>query len=93
MQELNWVVQHNEWNKHLGPFKRQVPKLLNLINVKIVPYIMENEFILIISLDMCILLLDADIVDFLQHIYHVRGHPVGCTYIHILSVSGVHTLI
>ena len=36
---------------------------------------MENELILIISLDMCILLLDADIVDCLQHIYHVRGLP------------------
>ena len=54
---------------------------------------MENELILNISLDMCILLLDADIVDCLQHIYHVRGLPVGCTYICILSVSEVHTLI
>ena len=70
-----------------------MPKLLNLINVIIVPYIMENELILNISLDMCILLLDVDIVDCLQHIYHVRGHPVGCTYIRILSVSGIHTLI
>ena len=41
---------------------------------------MENELILNISLDMCILLLDADIVDCLQHIYHVRGLPVGWTY-------------
>ena len=32
-----------EWMKKcLGLFKRWVPTLLNLINVKIVPYIMEN---------------------------------------------------
>ena len=44
MQGLKYtrVVQQNEWNKHLGPFKHQVPKLLNLMNIKFVPYIMEN---------------------------------------------------
>ena len=31
-----------EWNKRLDPFNRRVPKLLNFINIKIVPYIMEN---------------------------------------------------
>ena len=28
-----WVVQQNEWNKCMGPFKCRVPKLLNLINI------------------------------------------------------------
>ena len=36
------VVQQNERNKRLGPFKCQVPKLLNLINLKMVPNIKEN---------------------------------------------------
>ena len=36
------VVQQNERNKCLGPFKRQVPKLLNLINIRVVPNIKEN---------------------------------------------------
>ena len=36
------VVQQNERNKCLGPFKCQVPKLLNLINLKMVPNIKEN---------------------------------------------------
>ena len=42
LDPLCWVVQQNEWNECLGLFKCQVPKLLNLINAKIVPYIMEN---------------------------------------------------
>ena len=37
-----WVVQQNERNKCLGPLKCRVPKLLNLINLKIVPNIKEN---------------------------------------------------
>ena len=36
------VVQQNERNKRLGPFKRRVPKLLNLINFKMVPNVKEN---------------------------------------------------
>ena len=36
------VVQQNERNEHLGPFKCWVPKLLNLINFKMVPNIKEN---------------------------------------------------
>ena len=32
---IHWVVQQNEWNKCLDPFKHRVPKLLNLINIKI----------------------------------------------------------
>ena len=36
------VVQQNEWSKRLGPFKRRVPKLLNVINIKIMPYIKEK---------------------------------------------------
>ena len=59
------VVKQNEGNKCLGPFKRQVSKLFNLINVKMVPYIKENKLIIDISLDMCILLLDIATVDHL----------------------------
>ena len=36
---IHWVVQQNERNKHLGPFKLQVPKLIKL---KMVPNIKEN---------------------------------------------------
>ena len=36
------VVQQNERNKRLGPFKRRVPKLLNLINLKMMPKDKEN---------------------------------------------------
>ena len=39
---IRWVVQQNERNKHLGPFKCRVPKLLNLINLKMVPNVKEN---------------------------------------------------
>ena len=34
-------MQQNERNKCLGPFKCQVPKLLNLINLKMVPNVKE----------------------------------------------------
>ena len=57
------VVQQNEGNKCLGPFKCQVSKLFNLINVKMVPYIKENKLIIDISLDMCILFSDIATVD------------------------------
>ena len=36
------IVQQNERNKHLGPFKHQVPKLLNLINLKKVLNVKQN---------------------------------------------------
>ena len=83
MQGLNicWVVQQNERNKCLGPFKRRVPKLLNLINLTMVPNVKENQLILGISLDVCISLLDVATIDRLQHIYDVRHLPTpGCTY-------------
>ena len=57
------VVQQNEENKCLGPFKCRVSKLFNLINVKMVLYIKENKLIIDISLDMCILLSDIATVD------------------------------
>ena len=60
---IHWVVQQNERNKRLGPFKCQVPKLLNLINLKMVPNIKENYFNLNISLDVCISLSDVATVD------------------------------
>ena len=43
---IRQVVQQNEWNKHHGLFKSQVPELLNLMDIKVVPYIKENKFIL-----------------------------------------------
>ena len=52
---------------------------LNLLDVKLVPYVKENKFILDISLDMCILLSDITIVDCLQRIRHVCCLPVWCT--------------
>ena len=57
------VVQQNEGNKCLGPFKCRVSKLFNLINVKMVQYIKENKLIIDISLDMCILLSDIATVN------------------------------
>ena len=36
------VAQQNKINKRLGPFKRRMPKLLNLINFKMVPNVKEN---------------------------------------------------
>ena len=39
---IHQVVQQNERNKRLGPFKHRVPKLLNLINLKIIPNNKEN---------------------------------------------------
>ena len=55
------VVQQNERNKPLGLFKRRVPKLLNLINLEMVPNVRENQLILDISLDFFISLLDVAI--------------------------------
>ena len=39
---IRWVMQWNERNKRLGPFKRRVPKLLNLINLTMAPNVKEN---------------------------------------------------
>ena len=36
------VEQQNKRNKRLGPFKRRVLKLLNLINLKMVSNVKEN---------------------------------------------------
>ena len=56
---IRWVVQQNERNKYLGPFKCQVQKLLNLIHLKMVLNVKENQLILDISLDACISLSDV----------------------------------
>ena len=37
-----WVVQQNERNKFLSPFKCRMPKLLNLVNLKMMPNVKEN---------------------------------------------------
>ena len=63
-QRLKYMPQ-NESNKCLGPFKCLVPKLLNLISLKMVPSIKENKLILDISLDVCISLSDVATVDHL----------------------------
>ena len=60
---IRQVVQQNEGNKCLGPFKSWVSKLFNLINVKMVQYIKENKFIIGTSLNMCILISDIATVD------------------------------
>ena len=39
---IHQVVQQNERNKLLGPFKCQVSTLLNLINLKMAPNVKEN---------------------------------------------------
>ena len=39
---IRGVVQQNERNKCLGLFKCRVPKLLTLINLKMVPNVKEN---------------------------------------------------
>ena len=39
---IRWVVQQDERNKCMGPFKYRVPKLLNLINLKMVVNAKEN---------------------------------------------------
>ena len=39
-----WVVQQNERNICLGPFKCRVPKLLNFISLKMVPNVKEISF-------------------------------------------------
>ena len=84
---IHWVVQLNEWNKYLGPFKHWVPKLLNLIDVNVVPYVEENKLIFNILLDMFILLLDITTVVCLQHICNVYCLHVQTSY----SVSEDHT--
>ena len=69
-----------------------VPKLLNLISVKMVPYINENKLIVDASLDMCILLSDIAIVIHLQDIHRVYCLSSVMTN-RILSVSSIYTLI
>ena len=39
---IHRTVQQNEGNKCLGPFKCRVPKLINLINLEMVPNVKEN---------------------------------------------------
>ena len=60
---IHRVVQQNERNECLGPFKCWVPKLLNLINLKMVPNVKNNWLILDISVDVCISLSDVATVD------------------------------
>ena len=86
---IRQVVQQNEGNKCLGPFKRRVSKLFNLINVKMVLYIKENKLIVNIPLDMCILLSDIATVDRRS----IFAMFVVFSNLCISSVSGVHTLL
>ena len=68
-------------------------KLLNFINVKVVPYIKKNQLILNISLDVRILLLDVATVNHLQHIYHVCCLPTGCNCMFFASEQSPCTFI
>ena len=65
----HWILQQNKVKKCLGPFKCQVPQLLNLINSNIVLCIKKNECILDISLNMCIFLSEIATVNHLQPIF------------------------
>ena len=49
-------------------------KVVNLIDVNMVPYIKENKLILNISLDLCIFL-DIATVDLLEYFRHVHCLP------------------
>ena len=79
---MNKIAWQNERNNHLGPFKHQldIKVVKNLINVKSVPYVKENEVILNISLYMCILFLDIVTVDHIQCIRHLRCLLTCCIY-------------
>ena len=104
---IHRVVQQNEWNKCLGPFKHRVLKLVNLINAKIVPYIMENYLILDISLDVCIhppfgCWYSQLFTAYLSHLLsscrmhlHVLSVPEWspCTFINVLASNHVIKLI
>ena len=59
------VVQQNEGNKRLDPFKCQMSKLFNLIIIEMVPYVEENKLIINTSLDMCILISDIATINYL----------------------------
>ena len=84
------VVQQNEWNKC------RVPKLLNPLHIKMVPYNKKNEHILdtCISLDMWILLLKIATVNHLQHICHISplDIPTWCTYMFYQSYNFINVL-
>ena len=77
------VVQQNEGNKCLVPFKRRVSKLFTLINVKMVPYIKENKLIIDISFRM---LLESIV-------YSVFATFVVFQLIHLVSEWHPYTVI
>ena len=66
--------------------------VVELIKVKMLPYIKEKKLILNISLDICILLSDVATVDHLQHIRHVCCFPAWYTYA-LVSEWSLYTFI
>ena len=95
---IHRVVQQNEWNERLGPFKCRVPKLLNLI------YIMENWLILNISFDVCILfwmliqlIVYSVFITFVVFPQDALVHFVSewspCTFINMLASNHVIKLV
>ena len=63
----------------------------NLINIKIAQYVKENEFILNISIDMCILYLDSE-QSIIYNVF-VTFFPSHMMHFHVLLVSEVHALL
>ena len=63
----------------------------NLINVKIVQYVQENELILNISFDMCILY--SDIEQLIIYNVFVTFVFFPMMHLHVLSVSEFHALL
>ena len=80
-----------------GPiFKCLVPKLLILINIKIVPYIKETDHVFDISLDMYILLSNITTVDHLFTVYlshSLSCLPAWCTYASVCQWVEIYTFI
>ena len=95
------VVQQNERNKRMGPFKRRVPQLLNsrlnLINLKMVPNDKEN-YLFSISLFMFAcpfrMLLQSIVYSvFIPFIVFSRHGGMHLRVLLHQSVSEVHTLL
>ena len=72
------VVQQNQWNKPLSPFKCQVQKFLNIINAKMVSCTEKIKCILHVSLDMQPKMHPPLVIataDGLKYICHVHWYP------------------
>ena len=87
------VVQQNEWNKCLGPFKCWVPKLLNIINVKIMPYLHHGKLAYSQYLSWCVHPPFGCWYSRLFTAYLSCSLSSRRMHLRALSVSGVHALL